>query len=61
MPGPVQWFAEYQPVTAMVNTVRKLFTDQPVGGDIWVALAWCLGVLGVAYIGAMYIYRRKTS
>jgi ABC-2 type transport system permease protein len=61
MPGPVRWFAEYQPVTSIVNTIRDLFTGQPVGSDIWVALAWLVGILIVAYIFAMVIYRRKIS
>ena len=49
MPGPVRAFAENQPVTSIVNTIRALFAQQPVGSDIWVALAWCLGILVVAY------------
>lgn len=61
MPGPVRWFAENQPVTSIVNSIRALFTGQPVGGDLWVALAWCVGILIVAYVAAMVIYRRKTS
>ncbi|TAM69276.1 MAG: ABC transporter permease [Microbacteriaceae bacterium] len=61
MPGPVRWFAEYQPVTSIVDSIRDLFTGQPVGGDIWIALAWCAGLLIVAYIAAMIIYRRKIS
>jgi ABC-2 type transport system permease protein len=61
MPGPVRWFAENQPVTSIVNTVRNLFTSQPVGADIWVALAWCVGVLVVAYVLATITYRRKIS
>jgi ABC-2 type transport system permease protein len=61
MPGPVRAFAENQPVTSIVNAIRALFTEQPVGTDIWIALAWCLGILGVAYIFAMVIYRRKVS
>src|SRR5215467_1613780 len=56
MPGPVRAFAEHQPVTAIVNTIRDLFTQQAVGSDIWVALAWCVGVLVVAYLFAMVIY-----
>src|SRR6476620_10600989 len=44
MPGPVRWFAEHQPVTSIVNTIRALFAEQPVGGDVWVALAWCIGL-----------------
>ena len=61
MPGPVRAFAENQPVTAIVDAIRNLLADQPVGTDIWVALAWCLGLLVVAYVLAMSTYRRKVS
>jgi ABC-2 type transport system permease protein len=61
MPGPVRAFAENQPVTPIVNTIRDLYTQQAVSGAIWVALAWCLGVLLVAYALAMAVYRRKIS
>ena len=61
MPGPVAWFAQNQPVTAVVDTIRALFAQEPVGGDIWTALAWLLGILVVAYLFAVAIYRRKIS
>jgi ABC-2 type transport system permease protein len=61
MPGPVRAFAEHQPVTAIVNTIRDLFAQQPVGADSWTALAWCVGILIVAYALAMVTYRRRTS
>ena len=61
MPGPVRVFAEYQPVTSIVDAIRDLFTEQPVGADIWVALAWCVGILVIAYVVAMAVYRRKVS
>ncbi|MEV4315102.1 ABC transporter permease [Actinocrispum sp. NPDC049592] len=61
MPGPVRWFADHQPVTSIVNTIRGLFAQQPVGGDIWIALAWCAGILVVAYVCAMAVYRRKIA
>src|SRR5215217_2732135 len=61
MPAPVAWFAENQPVTSIVDTVRALFAQQPVGNDIWVALAWCAGILVVAYASATAIYRNKIS
>ncbi|MGO4341180.1 ABC transporter permease [Pedococcus sp. 2YAF34] len=61
MPGPVRAFAEHQPVTSIVDTIRRLFAEQPVGGDIWVALAWCAGALVVAYLLAMATYRRKAA
>jgi ABC-2 type transport system permease protein len=61
MPGPVRAFAENQPVTSIVDAIRNLFTQQPVGTHIWVALAWCVGILIVAYAFATRIYRRKIS
>lgn len=61
MPGPVAWFAQNQPVTAIVNTVRALFSQQPVGSDIWTALAWLIGILAVGYAFAILTYRRKIS
>ena len=61
MPGPVRAFAENQPVTSIVNAIRDLYTQQPVSTDIWIALAWCLGLLSVAYALAIGIYHRKIS
>jgi ABC-2 type transport system permease protein len=61
MPGPVRAFAENQPVTSIVNTIRALFEQQPVGNDIWIALAWCIGILLLAYAFAMAAYRRKIA
>jgi len=61
MPGPLRVFAEYQPVTSIVNAIRDLLTGQPVGNDIWIALAWCVALLVIAYVVAMVIYRRKVS
>jgi ABC-2 type transport system permease protein len=59
MPGPVRAFAENQPVTSIVNTLRALFTEQPVGAGIWTALAWCVGLLVVAFVFAGITYRRR--
>ncbi|GAA4419091.1 multidrug efflux ABC transporter permease LieB [Georgenia halophila] len=61
MPGPVRAFAEHQPVTSIVNAIRDLLAQQPVGNDIWIALAWCVGILVVAYAIATATYRRKIS
>jgi ABC-2 type transport system permease protein len=61
MPGPVRWFAEHQPVTSIVNTLRNLYAEQPVGNEGWTALAWCIGLLLVAYALAMRTYRSKIA
>jgi ABC-2 type transport system permease protein len=61
MPGPVAWFAQHQPVTSIVDTLRALFAQQPVGSDIWIALTWLVGILVVAYAFATAVFRRKIS
>jgi ABC-2 type transport system permease protein len=61
MPAPVRWFAEHQPVTPIVDTLRNLYAEQPVGDDGWIAVAWCVGLLVVAYALAMGTYRRMLA
>ncbi|HLT82685.1 MAG TPA: ABC transporter permease [Phototrophicaceae bacterium] len=61
MPGPVAWFAEHQPVTAVVDSIRALFAQEPVGSDILLALGWLVGIGVVAQLGAVALYRRRTS
>jgi ABC-2 type transport system permease protein len=48
-------------VTSIVNAIRALFAQQPVGSDIWVALGWIVGILVVAYALAMLAYRRRMA
>jgi ABC-2 type transport system permease protein len=59
MPSGVRAFAENQPVTSIVEAIRALLSDQPVGNDIWVALAWCVGIMLVAYLFAMRVYKKR--
>lgn len=59
MPGLVRAFAENQPVTSIVETIRALFANQPVGIEIWIAISWCIGIMLVAYIFAMSLYKKR--
>jgi ABC-2 type transport system permease protein len=59
MAAPVRWFAEHQPVTPIVDTLRNLYAERPLGDDGWLALAWCVGLLVISYGFAMAAYRRK--
>ncbi|WP_139998789.1 ABC transporter permease [Paenibacillus paridis] len=59
MPTVVRVFAENQPVTSIVEAIRALLSGQLVGNDIWVALAWCIGIMVVAYIFAMKAYKKR--
>ncbi|MBD0382891.1 ABC transporter permease [Paenibacillus sedimenti] len=61
MPKVVRAFADNQPVTSIVETIRALLSGLPVGNDIWIALAWCVGIMLVAYIFAMRAYKRKAA
>ncbi|WP_350257519.1 ABC transporter permease [Scrofimicrobium sp. R131] len=59
MPGPLRWFAEHQPVTALVDALRQLWAGEGAGSDLWVSLAWCAGILVVAQTWAVVRYRRR--
>jgi ABC-2 type transport system permease protein len=61
MPGPVRWFAAHQPVTPIVDTIRDLLAQQSAGTGIGIALAWCIGLLSIAYVLAMLTYHRKIT
>lgn len=59
MPTAVRVFAENQPVTSIVESIRALLSNQPLNNDIWIALAWCAGIMLVAYIFAMRAHKRR--
>ncbi len=58
MPSAVRVFAENQPVTPIVEAIRNLLANQPVGNDIWIALAWCVVIILVAYFFAIRSYKK---
>jgi ABC-2 type transport system permease protein len=59
MPAGVRAFAEHQPVTPIVEAIRALLSNQPAGYEIWIALAWCAGIMLVAYFFAMRAYKKR--
>lgn len=59
MPKVIRVFAENQPVTSIVDSIRSLLNSEPVGNDIWTALAWCIGIIIVAYFFAMMVYKKR--
>jgi ABC-2 type transport system permease protein len=58
MPGPVRWFAEHQPMTPVVDSMRALIEAEPVGSAIWVALAWLVGIGIVVYVFAVRAFNK---
>ena len=59
MPPVVRAFAENQPVTSIVNTIRALLSESAVGSDIWTALAWCVVIMIAAYLFSVRIYKKQ--
>ncbi len=59
MPKAVRVFAENQPVTSIVNSIRALMYEGTVGNGIWTALAWCVGIMVLAYLIASKVFQRQ--
>ncbi len=61
MGSTVQAFAEYQPMTPIVQTIRSLLIDGNAGPQFWTAIAWCIALLVASYLLALRIYRSKAK
>ncbi|KQQ05932.1 MULTISPECIES: ABC transporter permease [unclassified Rathayibacter] len=59
MPGPVRFFAENQPVTAIVDALRRLLAGREAEASLWIALGWCAAILVVASAVANLLHRRR--
>ena len=59
MPAVVRIFAENQPVTSIVESIRALLSNQPAGPELWQAIIWCVGIMFVAYLFAMSVYKNE--
>jgi ABC-2 type transport system permease protein len=58
MPVGLRWFAEYQPFTPVIETVRGLLLGTAIGNSGVIAVAWCVGITLVAYLWARKLYSR---
>jgi ABC-2 type transport system permease protein len=61
MPGWLQWFAQYQPFTPFIETVRGLLLGTPLGNNGWLAIGWCIVIAIGGYAWSMAIYERKSA
>jgi ABC-2 type transport system permease protein len=58
MSGPVRWFAQHQPFTPIIDTLRGLLLGTPVGNSAVIAVAWCVGLSVAGYLWARAVFRR---
>jgi ABC-2 type transport system permease protein len=61
MPGGVRWFAEHQPFTPIIQTLRGLLTGTPIGHDAILAVVWCCVMAAAGYLWARSRYERTRT
>ncbi|MCS7477744.1 ABC transporter permease [Umezawaea endophytica] len=61
MSGAVRWFAEHEPFTPVIDTLRGLLLGTPVGGDAGAAVAWCVGIALGGYLWAKALFKRDPT
>ncbi len=59
MPTGLQWFAEYQPFTPIIETLRGLLLDKPIGNNAWLAIAWCTAIALGGYLWSRKLFNRQ--
>lgn len=59
MAAGLRWFSEIDPFTPIIDTLRNLFLDRPVGNDWIIAVAWCLGIALAGYLWSKRLYKRE--
>ncbi|AXB41208.1 ABC transporter permease [Amycolatopsis albispora] len=59
MPGAIRWFAEYQPFTPIIESLRGLLMGTPVGNNVLIALGWCVVIALGSYVWAKKLYNRE--
>jgi ABC-2 type transport system permease protein len=60
MPAGLRWFAEYQPFTPFIETLRAFLLGTPMGMNGWISLAWCAAIGLGGWAWARSLYERKS-
>ncbi|MGW9631686.1 ABC transporter permease [Agromyces sp. NPDC055520] len=61
MPEWLQWVAENQPITPVIETIRGLLMGTPIGDSAWWAIGWCVGIVVVSVIWGGELFRRRAG
>lgn len=59
LPGGIGWFASIQPMTPMIDSLRALTLDLPLGNRLWLAIVWCMVLSIMSFVISMRAYNRK--
>ncbi|MCL2501089.1 MAG: ABC transporter permease [Defluviitaleaceae bacterium] len=60
MPRWLRWFAEYQPMSPVIDATRNAMMDFPRDNSLWWALVWCIGITVFAFTCAVQVFKRRT-
>jgi ABC-2 type transport system permease protein len=58
MPAGLRWFAEYQPFTPIIETLRGLLLGSAIGHSAVQAVAWCAAITLAGYLWSRRLYNR---
>jgi ABC-2 type transport system permease protein len=61
MPDGLRWFAENQPFTPIIETLRGLLLGTPIGDSGVIAVAWCVAISLVGFLWATRLYEREPA
>ncbi|RAG81543.1 ABC transporter permease [Streptacidiphilus pinicola] len=61
MPTALRWFAEYQPFTPMIETLRGLLYGTGIGNNAWIAAAWCVGISALGFAWSMKNFKKDRT
>jgi ABC-2 type transport system permease protein len=61
MPSWLQWIAQNQPITPIIETIRAFLFGRDPGAELWWALGWCALIIAGAYVWAVWLFGRKAG
>jgi ABC-2 type transport system permease protein len=61
MPTALRWFAEYQPFTPLIETMRGLLMGTPIGNNAAIAVGWCVVITAGGYLWSKKLFSREST
>jgi ABC-2 type transport system permease protein len=61
MPTALRWFADHQPFTPIMDTLRGLLLGEPIGNSALLSVVWCAVIAGLSYLWAKRLFNRRAT